>query len=233
MIHETIEGYTLFRSVWEALQEVEEPLIRLEIREALDKYAFTGVLDVENLSAVGKIIITLQKPVIDSNLQRIIHGRKGGRGNVKTHTQEGKKENSITPNQNFTSPSTVKPSEFPVGSSSSVGYYIEKGRILPEQEKKELTSFENILGTDVMKRAIDIVIAQQKPFSYLRGILSNKVKDGVTSLARWDEVERMKFGRYVDKSTEKNKEINYYEGMTPEEEAFWREANHDTSKGTA
>lgn len=260
MNHEEIQGYTIFRTVWEALQSFEDPLLRLEIREALDNYAFTGMWNLEDMSPMGKMFFTLQKPVIDSNLTRITQGRKGGKAPRKAGLEKSTEEASSknlsqlprdkdkdevqvqiknqiqeqTEDQDAPLPLTGKsPSSSSSSSSvieiSSLDFYLEQGRWLSDSEKIELVTFEKKLGRDVVMRAIDITLSKKKTFAYLLGILTNKEEEGVTSLALWDKVQEKKYGIYTPKTHGTKSETNYYDGMTEEEEAFWREKNNDYS----
>ena len=84
------EGFIFYRSYAEALADLENPKVELELYRAIIKYGTTG--EMPELSKVAKAMMRLIKPQLDANLRRYENGKKGGRKN-QTETEDIPKEN--------------------------------------------------------------------------------------------------------------------------------------------
>lgn len=77
----------------------------------------------------------------------------------------------------------------------AVAFYRDRvaGPTASPRTLEELQCFENDLGSDVCIRAMMVALEQGKPqWNFILGILKNKQRDGIRSLAAWDahEAER-------------------------------------------
>lgn len=94
-MNKQIEKYTYFRSFWLALKNRPEK-VRLEVRDAMDAYAFTGEI-AEGLSEEAESLLSLIFPNIKASISKSLNGRKGGapKGNsnaLKQHKVELEKQ---------------------------------------------------------------------------------------------------------------------------------------------
>ena len=90
-MNKQIEKYTYFRSFWLALQNRPDN-VRLEVRDAMDMYAFTGEVPtdlIERMSEEAESLLILILPIIKKSLVKSINGRKGGapKGNSNAQKQ--------------------------------------------------------------------------------------------------------------------------------------------------
>lgn len=72
------EAITFYKSFYEAIQEEEDPIKRLQAYEAILGYAFYD-MEPENLQGIGKAVYILAKPIIDASNRNVENGKKGGR----------------------------------------------------------------------------------------------------------------------------------------------------------
>lgn len=265
MEHGVAKGFTFFRSWWEAIKDAPDKE-RLEIYDALSKYAFTGQIDLEELSFSAKMFVVSHMPTLDESIKKSIAGARGAEEREKNRRAKKQNQNcfeaemKVLPSsfesasngeerrgvessveersveESSVEESSVEDDDPPtphgvalsiVSDSPSVRFYLANGKSLSKSAKQEIMSFEKILGSDVVKYAMEITINESKGIGYLRGILNNKKRDGITSLAKWDEHEQSRKKMIKQPSLVAQVEKNYYEGMSPEDEVFWRNVNNE------
>lgn len=72
-----IDSFIFYASFYEALQEIDDPAVRLAVYDAIASYALTG--QEPNLKDFQAALFRLIKPQIDANNRRREDGAKGGR----------------------------------------------------------------------------------------------------------------------------------------------------------
>ena len=120
-------GFIFYKSFYDALNEVTDPMEKLAAIEAILKY---GIEHKETkLNGIAKIIYTMAKPQIDANTKRKVNGSKGGRP-VEATTKETVGFESEKP--------LVNANEKPlVSESENQGYENEKPKEKEKVKEKE------------------------------------------------------------------------------------------------
>lgn len=135
------------------------------------------------------------------------NGKKGGRPKKRSLSEEAKKPTAFpetqksqdkdkNKNKNKDKSEDEDPPKPPTPVESSVVAAVIAdycNRINPTASPSsldELRGYAEELGEDVCKRAFDIALdAKITKWNYIRGILRNKLREGVRSLADWDALE--------------------------------------------
>lgn len=87
--------------------------------------------------------------------------------------------------------------EKPEDRSPATAFYMDHINGTPSEiSRTELLEFERDVGSEVCIRAMEIALdARKTSWNYIRGILKNKRRDGIRSLADWDAAEAQRDGK--------------------------------------
>lgn len=91
--HDDVPGYMIYRSDWEALNEINDPKIKLEIYEKLSEFSFTGKWNLDGLEQVSKMYLIGRKPTLEASISNFLNGKKGGRPPKKETKKRGVSKN--------------------------------------------------------------------------------------------------------------------------------------------
>ena len=103
------EGFIFYRSFAEAINEIGDSQIELNLYKAVVEYGLNGVLP--PLTGIESAVMRLIRPQIDANVRRYENGKRGGRPKVNQGDSEGEPKGNQTETKPKPSESRVEPKE--------------------------------------------------------------------------------------------------------------------------
>lgn len=202
------ESFVFYRSFFEAISEMDDKC-KLETYNALCEYALYG--KEPNLSnAIERAVFAVCKPNIDSNTSRRENGKKGGRPSKKSKDTEQetigfnqenhriqKAESNENENENENENVSVTETEKWGGTPTDLGLsrvmdaFMEKINPSPSSSSlDELKGYYEKMDAECCLKAIDNALDNGKrTWSYIKGILQNKLKEGIRNIDDWNRAE--------------------------------------------
>ncbi len=218
--------FTFYESFAKAVGRIKRPADRARAYDAIVDYALYGrEPDMDALPDAVAIALELIRPTLDSSRRKAESGKAGGKkkqakskgkekasqkqtkskmeakskqgegGSKKENKIEKEKKNEIEKENEDECPPPIPPSP-----SSAVADYLN--RVNPSASQRslfELAGYEQSMGPDVCRRAIDIALDNRKPsWAYIKAILQRWSASGVKCIA---DIEALEFQHEAQKRT--------------------------------
>lgn len=187
--------FTFYDSFFRALARIRKKQDRADAYDAICAYALYGTEpDLNQLPDSAAIAFSLIKPNLDASRRKADSGKRGGCAKQTGSKQEAKPEHSAGEKENKNENENEIENEcYPCMSPVTAVQADYLNRINPSASPNsldELAGFVETVGPEVCKRAFDVALDSKKAtWPYIRAILQDKQKNGVKSLADWEDLE--------------------------------------------
>lgn len=187
--------FTFYASFASALSRIKKKADRADAYDAICNYALFGAEpDMEKLPDSAAIAFDLIRPTLDASKRKAESGKRGG--SVK---QTGSKEEA---NRKLEQTGTEKENEKekegeienecypPTPFAAVMRAYLDMNPDASQNSIDQLKGYMEQMDAACCLRAISIARDERKPtWSFVRGILRNRLSSGVRCIADWDAMD--------------------------------------------
>lgn len=186
--------FTFYASFASALSRIKKKPDRADAYDAICNYALFGIEpDMEKLPDSAAIAFELIRPTLDASRCKAENGKRGGSVKQTGSKQEAnrKLEQTGTEKENEKEGEIENECYPPTPFAKVMQAYLDMNPDASPSSIDQLKGYMEKMGPECCLRAINIARDEKKPvWSFVHGILRNRLTAGVRSIADWDEMDR-------------------------------------------